>query len=154
MHIEDIIFFTVIILVFASWIWYGVYAIVQDIRQASFDKFCLENSEKLLNGEECVFKGTTFTGSSVVASYQACISVFVLTMTRKTSLYRADNKIPLVCCTIITIFGGWWGIPWGPVRSIQTFAKNADASENYMSLASYIGYLQLRRANGKGMYYA
>ncbi len=151
MLVEDIIFFTVIILVFASWVWYGVYAIVQDIRQASFKKFCMENGEKLLNGEECVFKGTTFTESSVVASYQACISVLVLTMTRKTSFYRADNKVPLICCTIITILGGWWGIPWGPVRSIQTFAKNADASENYMSLGSYIRCLMVTNSDMRGI---
>jgi|GEM_PF-2849190 len=139
------------VLILGSWLWYVVYLIMQESRKKAFDRFCLENAEKLLNDEECEFGGKMFKGSNVVASYQMCVSMLVLTMTRKTALYSVDDASPVICCTLITILGGWWGFPWGPIRSVQTFISNAKGSENYTPLGSYIRYLMVTNSDMKGI---
>ena len=139
------------VLICGSWLWYVVYLIMQENRKKAFDRFCLENAEKLLNDEECEFKGKMFKGSNVVVSYQMCISILVLTMTRNTAFYNVDDASPAICCTLITALGGWWGFPWGPIRSIQTFINNAKGSENYTSLESYIRYLMITNSGKKGI---
>lgn len=139
------------VLICGSWLWYVVYLIMQENRKKAFDRFCLENAEKLLNDEECEFKGKIFKGSNVVVSYQMCISILVLTMTRKTAFYNVDDASPAICCTLITALGGWWGFPWGPIRSVQTFINNAKSSENCIPLGSYIRYLIVTNSDKKGI---
>lgn len=140
-----------LVLIFGSWVWYVVYLIMQESRKKAFERFCLENAEKLLNDEECEFKGKMFKGSDVVASYQMCVSILVLTMTRKTAFYSVGDASPAICCTLITALGGWWGFPWGPIRSVQTFINNAKDSENYTPLNSYIRYLMVTNSDKKGI---
>lgn len=48
-----------------------------------------------------------------------------MTFMRGTSFYRGEDRWMLAVITLITLFGGWWGIPWGPVRTIQAFVENA-----------------------------
>ena len=139
------------VLICGSWLWYVVYLIMQESRKKAFDRFCLENAEKLLNDEECEFKGKMFKGSNVVVSYQMCISILVLTMTRKTAFYNVDDASPAICCTLITALGGWWGFPWGPIRSVQTFINNAKNSENCIPRGSYIRYLIVTNSDKKGI---
>ncbi|MEO0535956.1 MAG: hypothetical protein AAF215_19035 [Cyanobacteria bacterium P01_A01_bin.123] len=60
--------------------------------------------------------------------FQYCISVVLLTFKRSSDIYfiRADESpgkqaLPF---TLISIFLGWWGIPWGPIYTIQSLHTN------------------------------
>ena len=60
--------------------------------------------------------------------YQYCISLIIITFRRGSGIYfiRADesavNKgLPYI---LITVLCGWWGIPWGPIFTIQALATN------------------------------
>jgi hypothetical protein len=60
--------------------------------------------------------------------YQYCISIVVMTFKRGTDIYfvRADEN-PIVKglgWTALTLLAGWWGIPFGPIFTIQSLWYN------------------------------
>jgi hypothetical protein len=67
-------------------------------------------------------------GSRLVM-YQWCISVVVLTFKRTSRVMlirpgesRFRRGLPW---TLLTLVGGWWGIPWGPIFTIESIVKNS-----------------------------
>ena len=60
--------------------------------------------------------------------YQYCISVLVMTFKRPSNIYfmkageRSFGKG--IGFSLMTLLLGWWGIPWGPIWTIGTVAKN------------------------------
>lgn len=60
--------------------------------------------------------------------YQYCISILVMTFKRSSNIYfvSADEN-PIVkglLFTVLSFFLGWWGIPWGPIYTIEAFIVN------------------------------
>jgi hypothetical protein len=60
--------------------------------------------------------------------FQYAISVIVMSFKRPSSIYfiragesAVGKSIPF---TLLTIVGGWWGIPFGPIYSFQALATN------------------------------
>jgi hypothetical protein len=60
--------------------------------------------------------------------YHYCISVFIMTFKRPSNIYfvRAEQSrvvkgLPFV---IISLLFGWWGIPWGPIYTVQSLATD------------------------------
>lgn len=60
--------------------------------------------------------------------YQFCISILVMTFKRSSNVYfirSGENPffkgLPF---SLISLVIGWWGIPWGPIYTIQTVFKN------------------------------
>lgn len=60
--------------------------------------------------------------------YQYCISVVILTFKRSSNIYfiRAGES-PVtqgLQFTLLSSLLGWWGIPWGPIYTIQSIWVN------------------------------
>ena len=60
--------------------------------------------------------------------FQYCISIIVMTFKRSSDVYFVrpgestfSKSVPFTLCSL---FLGWWGIPWGPIWTIATIAKN------------------------------
>lgn len=60
--------------------------------------------------------------------YQYTISIIVLTFKRSSNIYfirggenAAAKGIPY---SLISLFFGWWGIPWGPIYTIGSLFNN------------------------------
>lgn len=60
--------------------------------------------------------------------YQFAVSVLILTLYRSTDvrLVRSgDNAVVKgLPWSLLTLVVGWWGFPWGPIRTIQALAVN------------------------------
>ena len=60
--------------------------------------------------------------------YEYTISLLVITFFRSSTItfVKADeNKVVKgLGYTILTLILGWWGIPWGPIRSVQALITN------------------------------
>ncbi len=60
--------------------------------------------------------------------YQYCISVGIMTMRRssRTFFIKGDsNKIVKgLRYSLLTFLVGWWGIPWGPIYTVQSIWIN------------------------------
>ena len=60
--------------------------------------------------------------------FQYCVSVIILTFKRPSSIYfvRAGESMMGVAIgfTLVSLVFGWWGIPWGPIYTIQSVVRN------------------------------
>lgn len=66
-------------------------------------------------------------GGKVVA-YAYTISILIMTFKRSSELYlyrSGENRVQSgLFFSLITLLLGWWGIPWGPIYSIQSLWQN------------------------------
>jgi hypothetical protein len=60
--------------------------------------------------------------------YHYCFSALIVTVMQSTDVYfiraqesRVGKSMPW---TLLTLVAGWWGIPWGPIRTIQSLWTN------------------------------
>ncbi|MCB9098823.1 MAG: hypothetical protein H6632_04725 [Anaerolineales bacterium] len=67
------------------------------------------------------------TGGKFVI-FQYCISIVILTFKRSSNIYFIKGSESTVSksigYTILTLFLGWWGIPWGPIYTISSLLTN------------------------------
>ena len=60
--------------------------------------------------------------------FEYCISVIVMTFRQPSDVYLIKqgespvNKI--IGFSLISLFLGWWGIPWGPIYTVGTLVTN------------------------------
>jgi hypothetical protein len=66
--------------------------------------------------------------------YRYCYSVIMLTVFESTAVYLIRSKenrivkgLPWI---LLTFFLGWWGIPWGPIRTVQSIWINLQGGVN------------------------
>ncbi len=66
--------------------------------------------------------------------YSYCVSVLVLTFRRTSDVYfLRSGESPVVKglpWTLLTVLLGWWGIPWGPIYSIQSLILNLSGGKD------------------------
>jgi len=60
--------------------------------------------------------------------YQYCVSALIITFKRGTDIYfvRAEENrsVKGLQWTLLSALAGWWGIPWGPIYTIQSLWVN------------------------------
>ena len=60
--------------------------------------------------------------------YQYCISILVMTFRRASDVYYIPAGESAVAkglpWTLLTLVAGWWGIPWGPIFTVQSLVTN------------------------------
>jgi hypothetical protein len=60
--------------------------------------------------------------------YQYCVSALVVTFKRGTDIYfvpaEQSRSMKGLGWTLLTLLAGWWGIPWGPIYSVQSLWVN------------------------------
>ncbi|MBZ5680655.1 MAG: hypothetical protein LAO24_11155 [Acidobacteriia bacterium] len=60
--------------------------------------------------------------------YYYCISLLVVTFRRSSSIYFIPAGQSTLAkglpWTLLTLVLGWWGIPWGPIYSVQSLVVN------------------------------
>jgi hypothetical protein len=77
------------------------------------------NSQQLVNELQ---SGARFV------QYQFCFSVGIMTFKQGTNIYllRAGESraVKGLRWTLLTLVAGWWGIPWGPIYTVQSVWVN------------------------------
>jgi len=67
------------------------------------------------------------TGAKFVI-FEYCISIIIVTFRRGSDIYFIKSGKPAFKHAfpfiLITMFFGWWGIPWGPIYSIGALITN------------------------------
>ena len=60
--------------------------------------------------------------------YPYCVSAVVITFKRGTDIYfvrAGESKVGKgIGWTLLTFVAGWWGIPWGPIYTVQSLWYN------------------------------
>lgn len=66
--------------------------------------------------------------------YMYCISIVVLTFRRSSDVYfirSGENAIVKgLGYTLLSFLLGWWGIPWGPIFTIQALWSNLSGGKD------------------------
>jgi hypothetical protein len=61
--------------------------------------------------------------------FQYCVSVIILTFRRPSDIYfvrQGENALVKgLPFTLLSLVAGWWGIPWGPIYTIQSIYNNS-----------------------------
>jgi len=60
--------------------------------------------------------------------YQYAVSILVMSFMRGSNIYflrgGESGRGARWTCTLASLLFGWWGIPWGPIFTIQAVAAN------------------------------
>ncbi|MBN2486578.1 MAG: hypothetical protein JXB34_11445 [Bacteroidales bacterium] len=100
----------------------------EDAGENLADSFTLAAKIKNVRGlsDKQIFSVLENGGRLVKYQYVLSIIVMTFSFTSKAYLMRAGEKglKQSVVFIIITLFFGWWGIPWGPVRSVVALKNN------------------------------
>ena len=66
--------------------------------------------------------------------YQYCISVLIMTFNRSSNIYFVPGSESRVLkglgFSLLSFFLGWWGIPWGPIYTIQSLWVNFNGGKD------------------------
>lgn len=66
--------------------------------------------------------------------FQYTISIVVMTFRRASAVHFVPAGKSAVVAglpyTLLTLVAGWWGIPWGPIYTIGSLAKNLSGGED------------------------
>ena len=66
--------------------------------------------------------------------YQYCVSVLVMTFRRSSDVYFIPAGQSAVAkglpWTLLSVVAGWWGIPWGPIFTIQSLITNFNGGKD------------------------
>jgi hypothetical protein len=73
------------------------------------------------------------SGGKFVA-YQYCISVLIMTFKRSSNIYfipaSESRTFKGLGFSLLSLFLGWWGIPWGPIYTIQSLWTNFNGGKD------------------------
>ncbi|MBW6519069.1 MAG: hypothetical protein K0A89_11290 [ANME-2 cluster archaeon] len=98
----------------------------EDTRSKEFLVWVIENLDTIKNGT-AMYKGIHITPQTQVTQFQTCISLIFFTTKSPSRFFingQGNHIIAGLVFTVFTLLLGWWGIPWGPVYTIQTVIKN------------------------------
>ena len=60
--------------------------------------------------------------------YQYCVSLLVITFRRPSDIYFVTADRPFTGVrlgySLLSLIAGWWGIPWGPIWTVQSLWTN------------------------------
>lgn len=66
--------------------------------------------------------------------YQYCISLLIITFKRSSNVYFISHDqnalVKGLPFTLLSLVLGWWGIPWGPIYTIQSLWVNLQGGKD------------------------
>lgn len=119
-------------------------------KSEQFLRWVYENQDKLLEGEES-FNGIRINLDTEVTRFEACLSFMIFSTKIPSSFLIRDFHFTFLVSlfyTAISLIFGWWGLPWGPINTIQVIYRNIRGG-NKSTVKDLINYLNSAEANFK-----
>src|SRR5262249_35572346 len=73
-------------------------------------------------------------GGARFVQFQFCVSIFILSFKRSSPvIFVPAGRSPVSkgwSYSLISLLAGWWGIPWGPIWTLTTFANNISGGKD------------------------
>ncbi len=109
----------------------------------NFYNFIISKSAELKTGQECKFEGKIINKDTELRRYYWAMSYVFISFKGKTRFYieKKSSLIKSLMFSFLTFISGWWGIPFGPIWTIEAIIKNFKGGDsftvdNLLSLAS------------------
>jgi len=95
-------------------------------RSGEFEAWLIRNATEIeRNGAH--FESSLITPATVLVRYQVVLSFLIVTFKLPTRPYISGEDqtftIAAISTTLSLLFG-WWGIPWGPIYTVQAIGSN------------------------------
>lgn len=106
---------------------------------SEFESWLQANGERILAGGAS-YRGARITGDTEVTRFLLAASVVILSFKIPSRYYVAgrDNVgFTKMGYTVASLLFGWWGIPWGPIYTVQALAKNLSGGDR-TTVRSYL----------------
>lgn len=98
---------------------------IEDQKNTNFLAFVLQNRDILRNGGTVYYEQSQITLLSKVVHFKGVFS-FVIFTSSFPSRYLIPDKDPIAQFGLLyfltSLLLGWWGLPWGPVKTAQALA--------------------------------
>lgn len=66
--------------------------------------------------------------------FQYCVSIIIMTFRRNSNIYFIKNGESTlkhsIRYTLMSLFFGWWGIPWGPIYTLGSIFNNLNGGKD------------------------
>lgn len=116
-----------VVLILASTATWDLVNIAHDVK---FLRWLYRNRESLRHSV-ALLDATPITAETQLFRYRAYFGLLVFSFARQ-SCYRLEpSSFDRVTSTLVTLLGGWWAVPWGPVRSLNALRDNAKGPVAY-----------------------
>lgn len=94
-----------------------------------FPKWINENRKKIKQGTAS-YKGIRVNTETELVRYRACVAIVIVTFSFTSAWQFPGQKRSIqTLYSLITLLMGWWGIPWGPIYTVQFLYKNIRGGE-------------------------
>lgn len=98
----------------------------EEKKSNGFITWVINNVNSIKSGT-AIYEGKPVTMTTEIVRFQACLS-FIFFTTKSPSRFfikGQDGIFPAgLAYTFVTFLLGWWGIPWGPIYTLETFYRN------------------------------
>ncbi len=98
-----------------------------------FLQWIFENQERIHSSGMTYENGQVIDRYTELTRYNVCLSFVIFTIKLPSRYYikgTTSSNIALIVCTLTTCLLGWWGLPRGPVYTVQVIYKNLSGSYN------------------------
>jgi hypothetical protein len=95
-------------------------------RADEFDTWLSRNAPAIARGG-AMYGDALVSPTTVLTRYQVALSFLIVTLKIPTRFYIVDHdrtRAVAAACTLVSLLLGWWGIPWGPVYTVQVVTRN------------------------------
>lgn len=102
----------------------------------------ITNNEVDIYDRRALYKGIKIEPDTEIVQFQLCMSFLIMTFKIPSRYYvKGHYNTYLVSgmYSLISLIFGWWGIPWGPIYTVQVVAQNIKGGKIFTvkSLLSY-----------------
>ncbi len=95
-------------------------------RSSAFSVWMAQNAAEIERGG-AHFESWPITPATVLVRYQVALSFLIVAFKMPTRQYiHGEEQTTLIstAATAVSLVFGWWGIPWGPVYTLQAIGSN------------------------------
>ena len=99
--------------------------------QAKFLNWLVENRDAIKAGK-AVYNGMFIVEQTEVTQFQLAISALVISLKTPSRFYvvgEEETVLPSLAFTASSLIVGWWGLPHGPIYTIQAVSSNLRGGE-------------------------
>lgn len=120
--------YNAIVGIFVSIFLFVVYMFFKNEKKQSekFLKWLMENKNEIYTGT-AEYKGYSIDEETGITQFQFCLSFVAFSIKVPSRYFISEDMtaIPInIIYTLCTLIFGWWGLPWGPIYTIQVVFKN------------------------------
>lgn len=96
-------------------------------RATELEAWLTDNRAAIQGGGAVYENQVLITPTTRLTRYQLAVSFLIVSFKFPTRIYVVGHHTTgfiAAMCTVVSLALGWWGIPWGPIYTVQVVSRN------------------------------